>query len=348
MNWRNGMGGPAIVAVLSCFGSFGCEAQVGEGYSGEVMLELRGHVIPANDRSETYVPALLTFSEGAPAREGDLGPGAQANVLKGKLEGVFPSDFKLSIAGPPPGTDEYGIGLGYVVLVSPDAPPSSEVPDRSQRWLRDEGAEVFYEEREWCLRSGACLRREYRCVERPCEIITTAGVKTDDDGVTSGLSACSRDVCFSMTADCDDDASCYREFTRCDVSEPGTEQVDEHTTKTCSVTAEEGDPSITALEDNTQFASDLWVLYAESDLAALLNAPGAQPGYNLMRMDSSTSAERFIAYANCRFEASIASEPPEQKLAGLTLFDSSCSAFEIVSDPSREPIDLNLTEGLPH
>lgn len=347
MHWRNQIGGTAIVAALSCFGGYGCDAQVGEDYSGEVMLELRGHVVAPQMRTEHWVPALITSTEDAPAGEDGLGATLRTHVQQGKLEGVFPSDFKLSIAGPPQGSDEYPLSIGYVVLVAPDTPASFEQPKQISTDVIERRDDGFTERRTSCLSSGACVERTYECITHACEVISRQGERVEgEDYVGHGVGECGVDVCYSMMEWCAASGGCYRETKRCDVSAAGSELLETDEVKTCTLTAETGDASVKGIRDRALFASDLWVVYTPQGgpIPGFL-VSGLRSGYNLVRVTSTSSVERFIDYANCAIDQANLGYPDAE--AGARPTEAPCSATEVLQDPAKQLIDLNLSDRAP-
>jgi hypothetical protein len=352
MHWRNRIGGSAV-AALSCLGGYGCDAQVGQQYSGEVMLELRGHVTSADQPTQDVVPALMTYGDRAPAPNDNGGPVPIVHIMEGKLEGIFPSDFKLSIAGPPPQSERYGMALGFVVLVPREHQTIIEPPDTSSWDGPAEDSSVYDEHRTICMRSGECVERDYECVEELCELISVEGEHRDGSESSSrGYTACNNGICYALEAECIDDPSCYRAAWRCDTRRPGSTTGTWEagkTVKTCTQVGESGDTSVKPLEEQVLLAHDLWVFYVERDkMTPEAESSGFRPGYNLVRMTAATSDERFLEYANCRFEQDVAA-----KRAGtdegptLVLFDPVCRDFEVVEDPATELVDLNLSGAPP-
>jgi len=364
---RNG----AIVGLgaWSSLVSLGCEAQVGTEYTGDVMLELRGHVVAPTDESNDLVPALAFFTSGTPAGEDDLGPAVKVELVDGKLDGVFPSDFTLKLAGPPPmGPDQMGMALGYVVLVPRDHVRSFELPSNSSTEYIDEDADgSFTEHRQYCMRSGECLERDYSCVTQPCEVIAEAGDPEHAEAdIKFGDSACVRDVCYRQTVKCNDEQSCYRRTVRCDVSAPGAETDFDDQVKICTKTGESGDTSIKQLSEYALVASNLWVIYASADNPAgssLLGLKGLKAGYNLVQLTAAESDQGFIDYANCRFDARVnalaeynasnrthyAYDDAELDLQAVLarfaeLTRNSCPAYQVIADPAAVPVDLDLRQ----
>src|SRR4051812_13167294 len=369
---RNGV----LWALSACASwvTLGCEAEVGDRYTGDVMLELHGRVVAPPDESSDLVPAFAFFTAGTPGGKDDLGAAVKVELVDGRLEGVFPSDFRLRLAGPPPmGPEQAGMALGYVVLVPRDHPTSFELPSHKSVELtsfdlNDENA--FTEHRQYCMSSGKCLERDYSCVNQPCEIISEAGSpESPEAGITFGDAVCVMDVCYSATSKCSDDQSCYRRAVRCDVSAPGAEQYGDDKVKNCRKTAESGDTSIKQLDEYALIASNLWVVYAGSEKspgASLLGIEGLKPGYNLIELSGAQSDQAFIDYASCRFDAHVDALAELNEANGTHyLYDDAeldmqavlarfseltrgrCPAFELIADPAATAVDLNLSHGLP-
>jgi hypothetical protein len=348
MHLRNRIGGPAIVAALSGLGGYGCDAQVGEDYGGEVMLELRGHVIASDQKpAADWVPALVTVTEDAPTGEEGSGATIRNHVQQGRLEGVFPSDFKLSIAGPPPGSEAYPLSLGVIVLVPRDTPASFEQPKLVSTEIIAERDDGFTERRTSCLSSGACVERTYDCALHACEVIAIQGERHEEDGYAgSGLGECGSDVCYSMTEWCRAGDDCYRETRRCDISAPGSELTENDEVKTCTLTSETGDKSVKGIADRALFASDLWVVYTkQGGPIPGFAVAGLRPGYNVVRLTHTSSVEEFTAYANCTIDVNKRpfSETEDPSLGA----EDPCSETQVLRDPAEQLIDLNLSERPP-
>jgi hypothetical protein len=358
-----------IVGLLawSSWASLGCNAQVGDEYTGDVMFELRGHVVAPPDESDDLVPALAFFTAGTPGGKDDLGPAAKVVLLDGKLEGVFPSDFRLKVAGPPPmAPDNLGVALGYVVLVPRDHVESFELPSTTSTGFSYPDAEdesLVIEHREYCSITGDCFERDYSCVKQPCELIAEEGDPEHAEATVSfGSSACLPDVCYEQTASCNHEQSCSRQTYRCDVSAPGAEASNKQVS-VCTKTAERGETSLKLFEEYALVASNLAVIYATVDEpvgSSLLGLQGLKAGYNLIELTAAESDQAFLDYAGCRFDASVQALAEVNEANGtqygyddveldsdavwqrFALLGEKCPAYRVIADPSAVPINLNL------
>jgi hypothetical protein len=353
---------------LAAWSSLGCDAQVGDDYTGDVMFELRGHVIAPTNESNDLVPALAFFTTGTPGGKDDLGSAVKVVIIDGKLEGVFPSDFSLKVAGPPPmASDSLGMAMGYVVLVPRDHVESFELPSSTTTdftYPDIEDDTRFVEHRRYCSVSDECFERDYSCVQQPCELIAETGDPAHAEAnARFGSGACLPDVCYSQTTSCNEEASCYRQTYRCDVSAPGAEEQDDHV-NVCTLTAERGETSLKLFEEYARIAANLMVIYASADDpegSSLLGLEGLKTGYNLLQLPVAESDQAFIDYADCRFDASVQALAEVNEANGTQyryddvdldseavwsrfgqLVQEKCPAFRVIADPSAVPIDLNL------
>ncbi|HYQ27209.1 MAG TPA: hypothetical protein VER04_08315 [Polyangiaceae bacterium] len=349
--------------------SLGCEAEVGPEYVGDVTLELRGHVVVPPDDAQDLVPALVFQS----SEIDGSGVGHQlADIIDGKLEGVFPSDFKLRVAGPPPLPPGLDFNLGYVALVPREHPASLELPLNDGRLDPDSDEDSFTEHRQLCTGSGKCVERDYACVAQDCEIIDSVGSPEQLQGQATfgeSESVCSLGTCYTAEEMCSDDVSCYRRSLRCDVSAPRAELYDMSRVATCTKTAESGDPSVLELQDYARIVSNLFVVYSAVDHPAGAEPFGLQDvkaGYHLVKFAQVDSDQSFIDYANCRHDARDAAVAAQNEAHGThdsyysykldyselskrvaRLTQDSCPWLQIVSDPAAERVDLNLGSQLP-
>jgi hypothetical protein len=352
--------------------SLGCDAQVGDEYTGEAMFELRGHVVAPPNESSDLVPALAFYTQGTAGGEDAFGNAVKVVLMDGKLEGIFPSDFRLRVAGPPPmPAENLGVAMGYVVLVPRDHVPSFEMPysitaDLSYPDIEDDNLVV--EHREYCSVTGECFERDYTCVNHPCELIAEAGdPEHAEAGANYGTSACLPDVCYHQEASCNHEQSCYRQTYRCDVSAAGAEQHGDYVS-VCTKTAERGETSLKLLKEYAQVASNLGLIYATGDAPAggsLLGIEGLKAGYNLVELTAAESDQTFLDYAGCRFDANVQalaevnvangteysyddaeldSDAVWERFGQLTR--EGCPAYRVIADPSAVAVDLNLSQKL--
>jgi hypothetical protein len=362
-----------IVGLAWCsWMSLGCDAQVGDEYTGDVMFELRGHVVAPPNESSDLVPALAFYTQGTAGGEDTFGHASKVVIMDGKLEGVFPSDFRLKVAGPPPMPPKnLGVAMGYVVLVPRDHVPSFEMPYSTSAALSYPDIEddnLVIEHREYCSITGECFERDYTCVKHPCELIAEAGDPEHAEANASyGTSACLPDVCYYQNASCNHEQSCYRQTYRCDVSAAGAELERDHVS-VCTKTAERGETSLKLLDEYALVASNLTVIYATGDDpvgASLFGIEGLKAGYNLVELAAANSEQTFLDYADCRFDASVQALAEVNEANGTQygyddaeldsdavwerfgqLTREGCPAYRVIADPSAVAVDLNLSQQL--
>lgn len=148
-----------------------CDPQVGEEYSGEVMLTLKGTVARVPDSSEKLEPALLFYG------------GEDLSVVRGTVEGTFPADFRLSVTAPPPedsfgGVLPHGMSFGFLALVPDGQPTHSEILRRNASEKQCEGEaqnRVCRHTDTICNAEGHCIEQDVSCVPRACTILETQG-----------------------------------------------------------------------------------------------------------------------------------------------------------------------------
>lgn len=343
MRLGQGFGG-VLLALLASTAGWGCDAQVGDRYTGDVSFEVHGHVITREGATQDLVPAFVFYTKGP---DGPWGPTAKLEIMDGELEGVYPSDFRLRIAGPPPGSEEYGVAFGFIALVPRDRAFSFESPAEDHRWYPPDADGTWLEHRTYTSSAGAQLTRDYSCTRPPCEVIGHDGSdEREPDGSLNTLHACNLDTCYEARVDCSDHESCYREYTRCDVSKPGSEHGSVQ--KVCTKIAESGDSSARPMEEYVQTAANYFVIYSDR---AEHPVPGIKPGYNLLRFTPADSEQAFLDYARCDFDAQREEREREHLEEGdvlltLRFLDPVCPDYELIENPGTLLLDLNLTPGL--
>jgi hypothetical protein len=278
-----------LLGVLG-LASGACQAQTGEGYTGEVMLTLRGHVEAAPDMADERVPALAFY-----------GADQTLQIVDGQVRGVFPADFQLDVAAPPPAHAIYeGTALGRLVLVRRDHPKSIEypLPDVSYPDGPPRGMGVPYRQhRSYCLKSGDCLERDFECVENPCEVFEESGPLVPEDAELEGdnyvETQCFGDVCYEVRVACQTLDSCQRSFARCE------------NRLSCEPKGESGDRSVLAYADYPVIAQNLSIVYMTEQAASpeRFQRAGIEPGYTLYASATKLTNQEWVDIASCRADA---------------------------------------------
>jgi hypothetical protein len=350
--------------------SLGCAAQVGTEYTGDVLLELHGHVVAPPDAPNDLVPALAFTHVTHFADDVSGGSEWSAELIDGKVEGVFPSNFKLSITETPP-AGAHEVRLGYVVLVPRDHPRSLELATGYSGSDSEVGADgSFTEHRGACTSSGRCAEADYSCTIEPCEVIYSAGDPGHPEGdISYDDNACGGRVCYQEVSHCRDDASCFRQVLRCDLSAPGSRFEARDQVARCSKTGESGDATVGALTDYAQVVSNLIVSYATTEQPSGVRAPGLEvvrAGYQLTRLTAAESEQSFIDDASCRFAARVQALAEVNEASGthyvygdagldqnaldrrfLELVAEKCPYIEVIDKPAEAQIELILGRQLP-
>jgi len=102
----------AWLTAVALVPALACDAQVGTGYSGEVMLSLQGSVTLADPNATDLVPVLAFL--------GQDGTNNLYFLVDANVQGQFPLGFRMDVTSPPPATQQRGRargGSGCVLVV---------------------------------------------------------------------------------------------------------------------------------------------------------------------------------------------------------------------------------------
>ncbi len=275
-----------------------CDPQTGEEYLGEVLLEVQGRVLLRGQPQPDAAPMLV------------FDAGGQLSVVRGTVEGVFPSDFRLTFTEPPPPQAfEDGVAAGFLVFTADSQLPAAEQPDWRSDFERACGALPLGESCAFtqvvCPQSGPCRERDISCQARECELVESRGdasVLTTTRGDTEppelliSSRSCAGEACFSVGQACNPLDECYAELRRCEPVQWALEYYEPLTfsptrpSLSCTVLAERGDAPVLELAALVTKSSNNYVFLYLSEDATLpsylvddVDEPGAlRPGYNVL------------------------------------------------------------------
>jgi hypothetical protein len=292
--------------ALALGGVLGCDAQVGQGYSGEPLLSLRGTVVLAEPRAFDLVPAVA-FAQ-IP----------NYTLLDTEVQGQFPAEFRLDLLEPPPQSalipypsDEPGtmgsIGIGSIVVVPRQHPRL--IPMLSTTGSIDECDEEAASctwHTESCTEDGRCFQRTRECVKEKCGLAATSGdaaIAELGGQWSSSYIQCLTNACLTSVQTCRAGNECYREIRKCDLNRASniTTIWSSGVYETCQTTSESGDASIAEFQFLEQVAHGYQVLYLTH--ATTFPAVGKlEPGYHLLETVQ-PSDEAWLEQMDCEEQA---------------------------------------------
>ena len=294
--------------------TLGCGTEVGDDYTGEVLLEINGSVetdLPIDEDS-----ALVLTSPGPNG----------IHLVDGVIEGDFPSAFRFSTNELPPETESLPMGdkvvdvawMGFAVVPA-DHPPSVPVTGESYWW--ESNPEGITAGRTWCQGAACsqpcaggqgCYTQDLRCQATPCELVESEGdASILDESVSTvgregelGVPGGGR---YSWAIDCDVDSPdrCYRQVYRCDTSEAGENAIVElplplegspAQVLSCEVTDATGDASVRELNLMTSVEANFGVVWVSED-AEVEEFGALKAGYNIIKFYD--SVESWIEFTRC-------------------------------------------------
>lgn len=372
MAWRGWLGRLVVLSAVGS-GALGCDAQVGDEYTGDVMFTVRGHVNAPPDNHADLVPAIGMF-RAAPADAVETP--IVVDLMAGEVEGIFPSDFRLSVSEAPE-LNGWPMALGALMLVPRGLPSSLEMAQSSSYRVVSDGElafrdpepfEPFVELQEHCRASGECVERRQECVLAPCEVIATFGDRPTEPvegDPTYSESGCKGGFCYHTSIDCYHDPTCFRELIQCDVSTPGSVRQG-NMVKTCSLLSETGDTSIRSLSDIV-VAQNKLVLYSvqAGDTTAIFPIDNLKSGYNLVDVSAASSSDDWLRISSCRFDAKFQALREHNRARGRNdryedlsgddlanvqlrsdeLTHEECPVWQVIEDPAGVLLDLDLSRG---
>jgi hypothetical protein len=291
-----------LVAAAACF-PLGCGSEVGDGYTGEVLLDFHGSVT-----SDAPIPdgsvLVLTY----PTAQGVL-------LIDGVIEGEFPSAFRFSTTKLPPQTEEMdfagngklvktaSFGLAAVQANHPAMahevftnyatgdwyPDPTQVPV-TRTYRTDDGLGA-------CTGGTGCYTQNLTCQVSPCQLLDSDGDAAIKQQQLFTQAVADNwgprdDGYYSWSITCDPFAAdkCYRDEYRCGTSTLGKNDFVYWLNNifTCTVNQESGDPTLLDQSLTTSVKANFGIVWVSEDVESdfgLLKA-----GYNIVQYQSSIAA----------------------------------------------------------
>ena len=344
----------------------GCDAEVGENYTGELLFELRGQVT-----TDLTVDSDTVLALGFPTLEG-------TEIVDGRVTGEFPSSFRFEIDEAPPagsftplespgGTE---IAFGYLLMLPRD---HARVLPYGQWDHETENTDGSYMATySVCADDGRCFEQDGRCWYEPCELVAADGDPIPESEVErGGESEMARfyDTAFTFVVACHEgDAlgTCYREYRQCEIEgETAQGAWSDGTVEHCEVLAERGSAELRDDTLRTGFAANFMLVYAPRPVSTPMG--DLQAGYNILGFTVPT-AEEWLAARRCESDAVIAAHREYNEEQGTDFVPYSTSrdvptAIEEriaelqeacpqvdsghVVDPSAEPLSIRIGSAPP-
>jgi hypothetical protein len=298
----------------------GCQAEVGEEYTGEVLLSVGGSVVAGPEVPPDHELALVFNS-----RILDL------YLVDGETTGEFPSRFRFEVTAPPP--DE--AIFQYVNDVDPHARaslvfvPKSHPPkfpsllDRTSS-LEPTGAEAYTVEGSRCRNIHAdhmdppepklCVQERFNCTSHACELewetATPEMLKDKRPREIGYLSNSEGDSC-TLTEYCTLDG-CGHRLWCCELPEPGPDEKvqalqDSTQYSVCESEGVTGDPELVEFvhfyENMRLAATDLGVFYFERDQPPGSPMSRFKKGYTIVKYGEPPVPGEDLAWVLCEADA---------------------------------------------
>ncbi len=287
-----------LASGIALSAALGCDAQVGDDYTGETILSLRGNVqLRDVDTDMDVRPALVFFSlEGF-------------QVVDGETTGEFPSRFRFDVSQPPPEAaylpteprDHINgkLAIGYIAML-PAEHPSALATTSTDLVCNDDYTMCNYVNTS-CDDAGSCRTRTFECVQRACEPIGEVGEPLDLRDATTGSNEiwCSGDTCYTIDSECSSEGNCYAAFHECERT-MGDWIYADGTMDDCELVDESGDTGIVASDDLDAVAANYFVAYVSED-SPEADGGALKAGYNLFEI-LEPSRDEWMAYQTCSLE----------------------------------------------
>lgn len=300
----------AGVAAIS-----GCAAEVGDGYTGEVLMSLEGEVTAGPDVDPDH-ELVLHF------RNRD-----RYYLVDGTTTGEFPSQFRFEVTTPPPeevyesfsSTGRLYYAHAWLMVVPKDHPAKYRELYSDFDALEPAGRESFTTDLQHCVDPFGpkprkrCVEQQLSCTVSDCEVVYEAGpseLLSSEYGSTNSVSAQDSTHC-TFEHRCTD-AGCARRVWCCD--QPPLTQKEvvwshgrSNQRVSCDVEGVTGDPELAKYLFYGQVAAlDLRIFYSKEDRPpdpAYPRSLHLRKGYNVFRTVESPTFEENLALYNCRADA---------------------------------------------
>jgi len=288
--------------VLGLFGAgaalvlAGCEAQVGDGYRGEVLLSLQGSVVLNGQSAADQVPVLAFLRSSGFA------------LLDAHVEGEFPSRFRMEIFEAPPESalldPTTGTATGFLTVVPKDHP--KEIPGVAASGLGSCNPDetICTNHLDICSTTGICMQRDLTCNQEECPVVGDTEIPPDElaSGARfSGYGEAGDTHSLTVEVVCDAAQLCHRVFRKCGPPNAYTPLAEFGHQQTCDVVSESGDARIKLYESVLQSAVGYDIVYAPAAVATSVYGP-IPAGYSLFRTVEPDSDQAWIDSLDCKFD----------------------------------------------
>ena len=330
----------AWLTAVALVPALACDAQVGTGYSGEVMLSLQGSVTLADPNATDLVPVLAFL--------GQDGTNNLYFLVDANVQGQFPLGFRMDVTSPPPATHRLTksdgsplasfkgeMALGYIAAVPRQHPATlpafiagiysdGQGPTGLGPWT---GKESLCPGMKISIVDGCPgIHQSLECRPASCPLVTELPVTpafAADLGPVNFLPGsmfwmfAGPTGIMPIRTTCSADQTCNTDVYSCDPPGPNERTIltTDGIAATCSILDVQVDPPFKGNEQPMNAAFGVGVMYlTEKNTIPGLGTMG--PGYVLIETLPQATLEEEAAMRLCQREA--------QESAGCSLYDIAC------------------------